>query len=95
MNKLLSDNKICLVWNQLDTIPTTLELTSDLLNLRFIAHRSIDEKDFGTVQKDWFKEHKIWSDIVRGIKGKAKFAVVRANNHYAAWVLPLQTHLER
>jgi uncharacterized protein YecE (DUF72 family) len=83
--KLLSDNDICLAWSRLDTIHTPAELTSDFLYLRFIGDRSIDEKDFGKVQKDRLVELKVWSDAVRSIKDKAKFAIVAANNHYAGF----------
>ena len=50
--KLLFDNSVCLAWSQLDTIQTPPELTSDFIYLRFIGDRSIDEKDFGVLQKD-------------------------------------------
>jgi uncharacterized protein YecE (DUF72 family) len=83
--KLLSDNNICLAWSQLDTIQTPPELTSDFIYLRFIGDRSINEKDFGRVQKDRLKELRLWSDSVRRVKNKAKFAVVAANNHYAGF----------
>jgi uncharacterized protein YecE (DUF72 family) len=83
--KLLSDNNICLAWSQLDTIQTPPELTSDFAYLRFIGDRSIDEKDFGRVQKDRLKELTLWSDSVRRVKDKAKFAIVAANNHYAGF----------
>jgi uncharacterized protein YecE (DUF72 family) len=83
--KLLSDNNICLAWSQLDTIQTPPELSSDFVYLRFIGDRSIDEKNFGRVQKDRLKELRLWSDSVRRVKNKAKFAVVAANNHYAGF----------
>ena len=83
--KLLSDNDICLAWSQLDTIQTPPELTSDFLYLRFIGDRSINEKDFGKVQKDRFKELKRWSDEVSRLKDDVKFAIVAANNHYAGF----------
>jgi uncharacterized protein YecE (DUF72 family) len=83
--KLLSDNNICLAWSQLDTIQTPAELTSDFAYLRFIGDRSIDEKDFGRIQKYRFKELRVWSESVRRVKDKAKFAVVAANNHYAGF----------
>jgi uncharacterized protein YecE (DUF72 family) len=60
-------------------------LTSDFVYLRFIGDRSIDEKDFGRVQKDRLKELRLWSDSVRRVKDKAKFAIVAANNHYAGF----------
>jgi uncharacterized protein YecE (DUF72 family) len=82
---LLSDNNICLAWSQLDTIQTPPELTSDFLYLRFIGDRSIDEKDFGRVQKDRLKELRLWSHSVQRVKDKAKYAIVAANNHYAGF----------
>jgi uncharacterized protein YecE (DUF72 family) len=83
--KMLSDNDICMAWSQLDTIQTPPELTSDFLYLRFIGDRSIDEKDFGIVQKDRSKELKRWSDEVNRLNDHAKFAVIAANNHYAGF----------
>lgn len=83
--KLLSDNNICLAWSQLDTIQTPPELTSDFIYLRFIGDRSIDEKDFGRIQKDRLKELTKWSEEVNRLKDKAKFAVMAANNHYAGF----------
>jgi uncharacterized protein YecE (DUF72 family) len=83
--KLLADNNVCLAWSQLDTIQTPPELTSDFLYLRFVGDRSIDEKDFGKIQKDRLKELQGWSEEVRRMKDKAKFAVVTVNNHYAGF----------
>ncbi len=83
--KLLSDNNICLTWSQLDTIQTPPELTSDFVYLRFIGDRSIDERDFGKIQKDRTKELKMWSEIVDRVKDKANLAIVAANNHYAGF----------
>jgi uncharacterized protein YecE (DUF72 family) len=83
--KLLSDNNICLAWSQLDNIQTPPELTSDFLYLRFIGDRSIDEKDFGKIQKDRTKELEMWSDSVDKVKDRAKFAIVAANNHYSGF----------
>jgi uncharacterized protein YecE (DUF72 family) len=83
--RLLSDNNICLAWSQLDTIQTPPELTSDFLYLRFIGDRSIDEKDFGRIQKNRLKELQRWSENVNKVKNKTKFAIVAANNHYAGF----------
>jgi uncharacterized protein YecE (DUF72 family) len=69
--KLLSDNNICLAWSQLVTIQTPAELTSGFLYLRFIGDRSIDEREFGKIQKDRTKELKMWSDSVNRVKDKA------------------------
>jgi hypothetical protein len=70
--KLLSDNNICLAWSQLDSIQTPVELTSDFLYLRFIGDRSINEKDFGKVQKDRIKELEGWSDNANRLKDSVK-----------------------
>ena len=84
--KLLSDNSICLAWSQLDTIQTPPELTSDFIYLRFIGDRTINEKDFGRIQKDRLEEMKKWSyEVNSRLKDKAKFAIVAANNHYAGF----------
>ena len=86
---LLSENNICLAWSQLDTIQTPPELTTDFFYLRFIGDRSIDEKDFGTIQKDRIMEMKRWVKNVQEKKKKnkndVKFGVVAANNHYAGF----------
>jgi uncharacterized protein YecE (DUF72 family) len=83
--KVLSDNNICLTWSQLATIQTPPVLTSDFIYLRFIGDRSIDEKDFGKIQKDRLKELQRWSEEVKKLKDKARFAAVAANNHYAGF----------
>jgi uncharacterized protein YecE (DUF72 family) len=83
--KSLSDNNICLAWSQLDNIQTPPELTSDFVYLLFIGDRRINEKDFGTVQKNWLTELNRWSDPLRSINNIAKFAIVAANNHYAGF----------
>ena len=80
-----NDNNIGLAWSQLDTIQTPPELTSDFLYLRFIGDRSIDEKDFGKIQKDRFKELQKWSKEVIELRDKTKFAIVATNNHYAGF----------
>jgi uncharacterized protein YecE (DUF72 family) len=87
--KLLSDNNICLTWSQLDTIQTPPELTTDFVYLRLIGDRSIDEKDFGTIQKDRVAEMKKWANIMQEKKKKKtknlKIGIVAANNHYAGF----------
>jgi uncharacterized protein YecE (DUF72 family) len=69
----------------LDTIQTPPELTSDLLYLRFIGDRSIDERYFGKIQKDRFEELQRWSREVIKLKDKSKYVIVAANNHYAGF----------
>lgn len=83
--KLLSDNNISLAWSQLDDIQTPAELTSDFVYLRFIGDRSIDEREFGRIQKDRSKDLKMWSESLDRVKDNATLAIVAANNHYAGF----------
>ena len=57
-----SDNKICMVWNQLDRIMSPPVVRSDSIYLRLIGNRSIKEGDFGNIQKDREQEMEYWSD---------------------------------
>ena len=57
----------------------------DFLYLRLIGDRSIDEKDFGRIQKDRLEELQKWSKEVIKLRNKTKFAIVAANNHYAGF----------
>jgi len=57
-----SDNKICMVWNQLDRIKSPPVVTSDFIYLRLIGNRSIKEGNFGNIQKDREQEMEYWSD---------------------------------
>ena len=83
--RLLSDNNISLAWSQLDDIQTPAELTSDFVYLRFIGDRSIDEREFGRIQKDRSKDLKMWSNSLDRVKNNATLAIVAANNHYAGF----------
>jgi hypothetical protein len=51
-----ADNDLCLIWSQLSKIRTPPIVTTDFLYVRFIGDRSIDEKDFGKIQKDRVSE---------------------------------------
>lgn len=83
--KLLSKHNICLVWSQQNTIQTPPELTTDFFYLRFTGDRSIDEKDFGNIQKDRLKEMEKWASRVKDVRSKVKFGIVAANNQYAGF----------
>ena len=88
-----------MVWSQLAELRTPPIDTTDFLYLRFIGDRSIDEKNFGNIQrKDRVMEMKIWASKVkrtleerrekRKRKRKKKsinLAIVSANNHYAGF----------
>ena len=61
--------------------------------MRFIGDRSIDEKDFGKIQKDRVLEMKQWADElmkvdtgkIRGRRKEVTLAMIAANNHYAGF----------
>ena len=56
-----------------------------LVYLRLIGDRSIDEKDFGRIQKDRAKEMEQWAGLISRLPKKVEFGVVAANNHYAGF----------
>ncbi|MFL6326622.1 MAG: DUF72 domain-containing protein, partial [Nitrososphaeraceae archaeon] len=64
-----ADNNICMVWSQLAELRTSPIATTDFLYVRFIGDRSINENDFGKIQKDRITEMKKWcSKLKRVIK---------------------------
>ena len=78
-----------MVWSQLAGIRTPPILTTDFLHVRFIGDISIDEKDFGRIQKDRVAEMKKWARKLNRIteteKDKVNLAIVAANNRYAGF----------
>jgi uncharacterized protein YecE (DUF72 family) len=88
-----ADNNICMVWSQLAELRTPPIATTDFLYIRFIGDRSIDEKDFGKIQKDRVIEMKKWSNKLKRVVNEQKgarrrninLAIVSANNHYAGF----------
>jgi uncharacterized protein YecE (DUF72 family) len=84
----LKSRNICLVWSQQDRLISPPVVTSDLIYLRLIGDRSIDEGDFGKIQKDRVLEMKQWVEELRSVQRfekKVKAAIVSANNHYAGF----------
>jgi len=88
-----ADNDLCLVWSQLAKIRTPPIVTTDFLYVRFIGDRSIDEKDFGIIQKDRVSEMSNWAEQIknveigkeRGRRSEVRDAMIAANNHYAGF----------
>jgi uncharacterized protein YecE (DUF72 family) len=86
-----ADNNICMVWSQLAGMRTPPIVTTDFLYVRFIGDRSIDEKDFGKIQKDRVSEMRKWARRVkrvekeRGKEEEISLAIVASNNHYAGF----------
>jgi uncharacterized protein YecE (DUF72 family) len=86
-----ADNNVCMVWSQLAGMRTPPIVTTDFLYVRFIGDRSIDEKDFGKIQKDRVSEMRKWARRVkrvekeRGKEEEISLAIVASNNHYAGF----------
>ena len=84
----IKENNYCLVWSQQDILITPPVVTTDFVYLRLIGDRSINEKDFGKINKDRIKEMEIWSKMLEDDDRKVKDlnrAIIAANNHYAGF----------
>jgi len=82
------NNNICMVWSQQDKLVTPPIVTSDFVYLRLIGDRSIDEKDFGKIQKNRTKEIQRWAHEIKNVEKYDKSvlrAIISANNHYAGF----------
>jgi uncharacterized protein YecE (DUF72 family) len=85
---VFKNNRICLVWNQLDIVQTPPVVTTDFVYLRFIGDRSISERHFGTILKDRALEMSGWAERLKKIQQDehdVRTAMVAANNHYAGF----------
>jgi uncharacterized protein YecE (DUF72 family) len=88
-----ANNDICMVWSQLARMSTPPIVTTDFLYVRFIGDRTIDEKDFGKIQKDRVLEMKRWANEIKNVENKKErgrrkevnLAMIAANNHYAGF----------
>jgi uncharacterized protein YecE (DUF72 family) len=88
-----ANNNICMVWSQIVGIRIPPIVTTDFLYLRFIGDRSLQEKDFGRIQKHRTPEMRKWVNRIKraernnGEEGNKRLslAIVAANNHYAGF----------
>lgn len=80
--KYLSDNKICLVWNDVPGVKNPFPITSDFVYVRIIGDRSIPEKNFGKIVRDRTTDLKIWADRLNQTPNQISFGLIMANNHY-------------
>lgn len=81
----LRKENVALVWNQLDAIQAPPVVTTDFVYIRFIGDRSIQEHEFGRIQKDRIHEMEFWADELENLPSSVKIGVVAANNHYAGF----------
>jgi uncharacterized protein YecE (DUF72 family) len=83
--KFLKKEHISLVWSVRDEVSTPPVLTTDFVYLRFIGDRSIQEHEFGQIQKDRTQEMENWAaELTEAIDGLS-FGIVAQNNHYAGF----------
>ena len=84
----IKEKKYCLVWSEQDILITPPVVTTDFVYLRLIGDRNINERDFGTIQKNRMKEMQLWTNIFKDIQKNeknVKNAIIAANNHYAGF----------
>jgi|SRR5439155_27062803 len=49
--QFLSENDLCLVWNEVEGVANPAKITTDFVYLRLIGDRSIPENEFGKIQR--------------------------------------------
>jgi hypothetical protein len=77
-----------MLWSRLAGIRTPPVVTTDFLYIRFIGDMTIQEKDFGKIQKDRISEMKKWARFLKRAeeqRDRLNLAIVAANNHYAGF----------
>jgi len=76
----LTEKNICLAWNDIPQVHNPTILTSDMVYVRIIGDRSIEE--FGKVVRDKSEEIKAWAGKIKEIQEKVSSIVIATNNHY-------------
>jgi uncharacterized protein YecE (DUF72 family) len=78
----LSENNLCLLWNEVQGVENPAPITTDFVYLRLIGDRSFPEDEFGKIHKDRTDLIQKWADKLDSIKNKVSFAIAMANNHF-------------
>ncbi len=76
----LTEKNICLVWNDIPEVHNPTILTSDIVYVRIIGDRTIEE--FGKVVRDKSDSIKAWAGKIKEVQDKVSSIVVATNNHY-------------
>jgi len=79
----LRRREIALVWNEVQYLNTTPEITADFVYLRFIGDRSLSE--LGRIQIDRTPEMEKWAARLRSVQDRVDRAYVLFNNHFAGF----------
>jgi uncharacterized protein YecE (DUF72 family) len=85
---MFRNSNISLVWSQMDVLQTPRVITTDFIYLRLIGDRSIQESNFGKLQRDRSLEMKGWADKISRLEEREKslkIGIVAANNHYGGF----------
>ena len=85
---MFRNSNISLVWSQMDVLQTPPVITTDFIYLRLIGDRSIQESNFGKLQRDRSLEMKGWADKISQLdeqEKSLKIGIVAANNHYGGF----------
>lgn len=85
---MFRNSNISLVWSQMDVLQTPPVITTDFIYLRLIGDRSIQESNFGKLQRDRSLEMKGWADKISRLEEREKslkIGIVAANNHYGGF----------
>jgi uncharacterized protein YecE (DUF72 family) len=79
----LRRREVALVWNEVQYLNTTPEITADFVYLRFIGDRSLSE--LGRIQIDRTAEMEKWAARLRSVQDRVDRAYVLFNNHFAGF----------
>ena len=79
----LRRREVALVWNEVQYLNTTPEITADFVYLRFIGDRSLSE--LGRIQIDRTAEMEKWAARLRFVQDRVDRAYVLFNNHFAGF----------
>lgn len=79
---LMKEENITLAWSEIPMAAPPDELTSSSAYLRLVGDRSINEKDFGTVQKDRSDIIRKWAEKLEKRRDVIDHTFVFSNNHF-------------
>lgn len=79
--RFLSEQKFCLVWNEVDGVENPAPVTADFVYLRLVGDRSIPDEEFGQVRRDKTAVLQKWAGRLESVRDRLSLAVIVANNH--------------
>jgi len=76
-----TQNKLALVWSEVEGVNNPGVITSEYVYLRLIGDRSIPEDQFGKIIQDKTKTILKWAKKIKEIKDKVPLVLALSNNH--------------